>query len=73
MSACMRYKKYCMYMSKNEHESKNSFICRLWFVLKHIKSHAYDDLLYLSTLYVNIVKYGMEYHTDVMQKMHHFI
>lgn len=73
MSACMRYKKFCVYMSKNEYESKNSFICRLWFVLKNIKTHTYDELLYLSKLYVNIKKYGMEYTDDVMRSICEFI
>ena len=67
----MRYKQYVVYCDKEPNENINSFISRMWFVVRNVRSAAYDVVVTYSKYFVNIdqkkIKYPADVHTSLSE------
>lgn len=57
----VRYKQYVVYVKRDENESMNSYIDRLWFTMKNVSKATYDQLISYSRYFVNIKQKGLKY------------
>ncbi|QOI90219.1 hypothetical protein QKU58_gp112 [Pyramimonas orientalis virus] len=68
-----RHKQYMVYLTKDETETTNSYNTRLWFVLRNMNKHPYDDLVIMSKYYYNSVFKGMQYPTSIEEKLKEYL
>lgn len=61
----VRYKQYMVYVKRDENESMNSYIDRLWFTMKNVSKATYDQLISYSRYFVNIKQKGLKYQKAV--------
>ena len=61
----VRYKQYVVYVKRDDNESMNSYIDRMWFTMKNISKATYDQLISYSRYFVNIKQKGLKYPTDI--------
>lgn len=65
----VRYKQYIVYMKRDENESSNSYIDRLWFTVKNVSKATYDQLISYSRYFVNIKQKGLKYQKSVHETL----
>lgn len=65
----VRYKQYVVYVKRDEYESMNSYIDRLWFTVKNVSKATYDQLISYSRYFVNIKQKGLKYPKDVHETL----
>lgn len=65
----VRYKQHIVYVKRDENESTNSYIERLWFTVKNIYKASYDQLISYSRYFVNIKQRGLKYPKSVHDKL----
>lgn len=68
----IRHKDYIVYVKKEQNETKNSYIQRLWFIVKNITKNTYDELVLNSWFFVNINFNNITYTQDIQQTLENY-
>lgn len=69
----IKYKDYVIYVQKEQYEANNSYIRRLWFIVKNITKSTYEELIYNSWVYVNTKFNNITYTQDIQQTLENYI
>lgn len=73
MFSGIRYKDYVIYAQKEKYETNNSYIKRLWFIVKNIAKNSYDELVLNSWFFVNINSNGVTYPSEIQENLKNYI
>ena len=68
----IRHKDYVVYVKKEQNETNNSYIQRLWFIVKNITKSTYDELVLNSWFFVNINFNNITYTQDIQQTLENY-
>tara|TARA_Y100000996_G_C22249217_1_gene531126 strand:- start:13 stop:243 length:231 start_codon:yes stop_codon:yes gene_type:complete len=68
----IRHKDYVVYVEKEQNETNNSYIQRLWFIVKNITKNTYDELVLNSWFFVNINFNNITYTQDIQQTLENY-
>jgi hypothetical protein len=60
-SNCINFNNKIYFITKNHNENKNSFIQRMWYIIKQInlkenKNKSFHDIINMSNIYINELK-----------------
>lgn len=65
----VRYKEHVVYLERDSNESNNSYIVRLWFVVKNISKVSYEQLVSYSRYFVNIKQKQLKYNDRIHENL----
>lgn len=65
----IRYKEHVVYLEHDSNESNNSYIVRLWFVVKNISKVSYEQLVSYSRYFVNIKQKHLKYNDRIHKNL----
>lgn len=73
MLSGIRHKDYIVYVEKESNENTNSYIQRLWFIVKNIGKSTYDELILYSWYFTNIKMNNLTYPSEIHENLEKFI
>ena len=69
----IRHKDYVVYVEKEKYETNNSYIRRLWFIVKNIPKYSYEELVLNSWFFVNINYNNLTYPSENQGTLENYI
>lgn len=69
----IRHKDYVVYVEKEKYETNNSYIRRLWFIVKNIPKYSYEELVLNSWFFVNINYNNLTYPSEIQGTLENYI